>query len=421
MPTTSDNTALSPGRQSWREQARIHRTAIRRVALAIGAAAGLAAAANFGWQWWTIGRFQQATDDAYLQADYTAIAPKVSGSIANVLVTDNQHVTAGQVLARIDSRDFATALTQANAEVAAARNAVANLDAQLALQRSVVEQAVATLQADSAAWTFAGQDERRYAALVTTGAGTVQRAQQAEATLRESRARLQHDRAAVLAAQQKITVLKTQRDTAASVLEQKRAAEHQARLNLGYTTIASPIAARSGARSLRVGQYVQAGTQLMAIVPLHAVYVVANFKETQLTDMRAGQPATIAVDTFPGKPIAGHVDSLAPASGLEFALLPPDNATGNFTKIVQRIPVKIALDPDTPLLGLLRPGMSVEVSVDTKATAWRSRRKPSTWQIGEEGCHEYAGPADQPAAMKPRRSAPGLPCLAPPWARSWRC
>lgn len=368
MPTTSDNTILSPERQSWREQVRTHRTAIRRTALAAGAAASLAAAANFGWQWWTIGRFQQTTDDAYLQADYTAIAPKVSGSIADVLVTDNQHVTAGQVLARIDSRDFATALTQAKAEVDAARNTVANLNAQLALQRSVVDQAVATLEADSAAWTFAGQDERRYAALVTTGAGTVQRAQQAEATLRESRARLQHDRAAVLAAEQKITVLKTQRDTAASVLEQKRAAEHQAQLNVGYTTIAAPISGVVGARSLRIGQFVQAGTQLMAIVPLHAVYVVANFKETQLTDVRAGQPATIAVDTFSGKAIAGHVVSLAPASGLEFALLPPDNATGNFTKIVQRIPVKVALDPDTPLLGLLRPGMSVEVSVDTKAT-----------------------------------------------------
>lgn len=368
MPTTPNTGAIVPEQQSRREQARNHRTAIRRVALAIGTAAGLAAAANFGWQWWTIGRFQQTTDDAYLQADYTAIAPKVSGYIADVLITDNQHVTAGQVLARIDSRDYATALKQANAAVAAARDSVANLSAQLALQQLVVDQAVANLHADSAAWTFARQDERRYAALVRTGAGTVQREEQAEATLRESTARLEHDRAALLAAQQKIAVLKTQRDTAASVLEQKRAAEHQARLNLGYTTITAPITGVVGKRLLRVGQYVQAGTQLMAIVPLRTVYVVANFKETQLTDVRAGQPAAVEVDTFSGKRIRGHVVSLAPASGLEFALLPPDNATGNFTKIVQRIPVKIGLDPDTPLLGLLRPGMSVEVSVDTKAT-----------------------------------------------------
>ena len=345
------------------------RKAVKRAAMAIGAAAVLIAAGNFGWNWWTVGRFQEASDDAYLQADYTAVAPKVSGYIVKVLVTDNQHVSAGQVLARIDPRDFKTALNQTKAEMNAAHGSVANLTAQIVLQRSIVDQAIADLQADSAAWTFARQDHRRYAALMTTGAGTVQRAEQAEEKLREATARLQHDRAALIAARQKITVLKTARDTAAAILEQKRAAAHQAELNLGYTTITSPIDGVVGARSLRLGAYVQAGTQLMAIVPLHAVYVVANFKETQLTNVRAGEPATIEVDTFPGKRIAGRVDSLSPASGLEFALLPPDNATGNFTKIVQRIPVKITLDPGSQLLGMLRAGMSVEASIDTKTTA----------------------------------------------------
>ncbi len=315
--------------------------AIRRTAMAIGAVAVLVEAGNFGWEWWTVGKFHQTTDDAYLQADYSAIAPKVSGYVSNVLVTDNQQVTAGQVLARIDPRDFQTALNEVDAEAAAARSAITNLDAQVDLQQSVADQVIADLHADAAAWTFARQDERRYAALRVSGAGTVQRAERAQAALQEAEARLQHDRAGLLAAQQQITVLRTERDKAASILRQKLAAAHQAELNLGYTTITAPIDGTVGTRSVRVGQYVQAGTQLMAIVPLHQVFVVANFKETQLTNVRAGQPATIEVDTFPGQRIEGHVNSLAPASGLEFALLPPDNATGNFTKIVQRIPVKI--------------------------------------------------------------------------------
>jgi membrane fusion protein (multidrug efflux system) len=362
-------TAVSGGlRQARKDQARMPWKAIRRGAMAVGAVAGLVGAGDFGWEWWTVGRFHQTTDDAYLQADYSAIAPKVSGYIGNVFVTDNEHVTAGQVLARIDTRDFQTALNEANAELAAARDTVTNLDAQIALQHSIVDQVVANIDSDAAALTFAQQDQRRYAALMASGAGTVQRAEQSEATLRQATARLQHDRSGLLAAQQQITVLETERDRATSMLQQKSAAAHQAELNLGYTTIAAPIDGTVGSRSVRVGQYVQAGTQLMAIVPLHAVYVVANFKETQLTHVQAGQPARIEVDTFPDAQIEGRVDSLAPASGLEFALLPPDNATGNFTKIVQRIPVKIILDPGTRLLGSLRPGMSVEASIDTKAT-----------------------------------------------------
>jgi membrane fusion protein (multidrug efflux system) len=272
------------------------------------------------------------------------------------------------VLARIDQRDFATALKEAKADAAAAGQAIANLEAQITLQGSMVDQAQADLSADTAAWNFARQEAHRYAQLVTTGAGTVQRAEQTRALQRQAAARLQGDRAALLAARQQIAVLKTEREKAKSQLARKQAAEHQAELNLSYTTIIAPIDGTVGARSLRPGQFVQAGTQLMAIVPLHAVYVLANFKETQLTHVRAGQPASIEVDTFPGHAIQGHVDSLAPASGLEFALLPPDNATGNFTKIVQRIPVKIAIDPGSPLVGRLRPGMSVEASIDTKAT-----------------------------------------------------
>jgi membrane fusion protein, multidrug efflux system len=201
--------------------------------------------------------------------------------------------------------------------------------------------------------------------LAKEGWGTVQRAQQAQADIREKDATLQHDTTVVAAAEKQIGVFEAQLAQANATLAQQQAMEHQAELNLGYTVITAPVDGVVGVRTLRVGEYVQAGTQLMAVVPLQAVYIIANYKETQLTNVRPGQPATIDVDTFPGAKIHGHVDSLAPASGQEFALLPPDNATGNFTKIVQRIPLKIVVDEDEPLVGKLLPGMSVEPTIDT--------------------------------------------------------
>jgi membrane fusion protein (multidrug efflux system) len=193
----------------------------------------------------------------------------------------------------------------------------------------------------------------------------VQRAEKAETTLRQKTALLQKSRAGLLMAQRKLDILASERAKAQAQRERSLAALHQAELNLSYTSIATAVTGMVGARSLRVGQYVQAGTPLMAVVPLDAVFVVANYKETQLTDVRAGQPVEIAVDSFPGVVLRGHVDSVSPASGLEFALLPADNATGNFTKIVQRVPVKIVVD-DKTLAGRLRPGMSVEATVDTR-------------------------------------------------------
>jgi membrane fusion protein (multidrug efflux system) len=344
------------------------RRALKRAALVLAAVAGTAAIAHFGYDYWTVGRFLESTDDAYVMADYTTIAPKISGYIADVLVQDNEPVKAGQLLARIDDRDFRTALDQAHADVAAADAAIHNLDAQLVLQQSVIDQQKADIAATEASRTFAQQDQARYVDLMKTGYGTVQRAQQADATLRQAAAHLVGARAALVAAQNKVDVLKTDRARAEAQLAHSRAVEHQAELNLSYATIIAPVDGTVGARSLRVGQYVQAGTQLMAVVPLNSVYIVANYKETQLTNVRDGQPVAIAVDTFPGVKLSGHVDSLSPASGLQFALLPPDNATGNFTKIVQRVPVKIVLDRDA-LSGLLRPGMSVEPIINTKANA----------------------------------------------------
>jgi membrane fusion protein (multidrug efflux system) len=346
---------------------------LKRTALGALAVLGLAAAARFGLEYEETGRFLVSTDDAYVQADNTLIAPRVSGYISQVLVADNQPVAQGQVLARIDDQDFRTALRQAIADRETAESEISSIDAQLSLQNSIIEQANQQVASADAALRFAQQDHTRYDLLAHTGAVTAQSAQQTDSQLVQRTAGLLQAKAAFAAAKQQVDVLQAARVKASAQLEHYRAAEQQARLNLGYTTITAPTDGTVGARTLRVGQYVQAGTQLLAVVPLDAVYIVANFKETQLTRVRPGQPVEVSVDTFPDAEIHGHVDSVAPATGLQFALLPPDNATGNFTKIVQRLPVKIVLDRDpsghAAAAGLLRPGMSVEPTIDTKPIA----------------------------------------------------
>jgi membrane fusion protein, multidrug efflux system len=294
------------------------------------------------------------------------ISPKVSGYIAAVPVDDNQKVKAGQVIARIDPRDYQTALAQARANVAAAQANIATLRRQIAQQKLAVEQARQSVASDQAALLYSQQNYQRYTALAQTGYGTVQQAQQSAADIREKQAALARDETGVSVAKHQVGVYKAQLAQARAMLAQQQATERQAELNLGYTTITAPFDGTVGARTTQVGQYVQPGTQLMALVPLQAVYITANYMETQLTDVQAGQPVTIDVDTFPGTVVYGYVDSLAPASGQQFALLPPDNATGNFTKIVQRIPVKIDVNRNDPLAGRLRPGMSVEPTIDTK-------------------------------------------------------
>ncbi|WP_338691165.1 HlyD family secretion protein [Bradyrhizobium sp. 26S5] len=348
------------------------RHAIRRAAFALAAALGVAGTADFGYYYITTGRYLETTDDAYVKADSTIIAPKVSGYIAEVLVSDNEPVKAGQTLARIDDRDFRAALQQAQADVAASDAVVKNLNVQIELQEPLIQQQAAEVDAIDASLKFAQQERARYDELMKTGAGTIQRAQQTDAALRAQTAQLQQGKAGLIAANKKIEVLATQRAQAVAQLGHARAVEQQAALNLSYTEITAPVGGTVGARTLRVGQYVQAGTQLMAVVPLDAVYVVANFKETQLTHVRNGQPVELRVDSFHSTRLKDHVDSLSPASGLEFALLPPENATGNFTKIVQRVPVKIVLD-DASLNGRLRPGMSAEPTVDTKSAAVAER------------------------------------------------
>ncbi len=345
----------------------VSRTSLRRALLAAGGAAALAAIGYFGWQYWTVGRFEVSTDDAYVQADTTTIAPKISGYVAEVLVGDNEPVKAGETLAKIDDRDFRVALDQAKADVAAASAAILTKEASIEAQRSAIEAARAAIRVDQANSAFADQDNKRYATLAASGYGSVQNAEAAASRSAASRATIQRDQAGLEASSRQIEVLKAELAEAQATLARDQAAERQAELNLSYTAIVSPVDGVVGARTLRVGQYVQAGAELMAVVPVAAAYVVANYKETQLADVRPGQEVEIAVDTFPGRPLTGRVDSIAPASGQEFALLPPDNATGNFTKVVQRIPVKIVLDAGSPLANLLRPGMSVTPTIDTKA------------------------------------------------------
>lgn len=324
----------------------------RRRLLTALAAVVLVAAGGYGSYWYEVGRHFESTNDAYLGADSVTIAPKVGGYVAELKVEDNQRVRAGDVLARIDPRDYQTAVDSAAADLENARATTANIDAQLKEQQSTIAQA-------QAAVTFSEQEQKRYADLARTGVGTAQRQQQTVADLAQRRA-------ALSAAQAHVDVLQTQRRQAEAVIGARTAALDQAKINLDQTTLTAPIDGVVGDRTVRQGQLVQAGTRLMSIVPTQNVYLVANFKETQTGRMVPGQKVTVDIDSYPDHPIKGTVDSLAPGTGAQFALLPPENATGNFTKIVQRVPVKIALDPNDPLTPRLRPGLSVTATVDTR-------------------------------------------------------
>jgi membrane fusion protein (multidrug efflux system) len=367
ITTTTDGPALA---------SKPRRRSPRPLLFALIGLIALLGAARYGWDWYTNGRFIESTDDAYTQADSVAVAPRVSGYIVQALVADNERVQAGQVLARIDDRDYRNALAQARADIAEQEARIENLGAQLALQQSLIAEADAAVDAAKAALTFAEQDSARYAGLVRNGAASVQNAQQTESALRQRSAELARGRAAKAAADQQLAVLRTQQKQAEATLARARATADQAELNLSYTVVTAPIDGAVGDRGLRTGRLVQPGTRLMDIVPAgRDIYVVANFKETQLAQMWRGEHVEIEIDMLSGMVLHGTVDSLAPGTGAKFALLPPENATGNFTKIVQRVPVKILLDPpDEQTLNQLRPGLSVTASVDTRLPAGTKRR-----------------------------------------------
>jgi membrane fusion protein (multidrug efflux system) len=336
--------------------------------LIAAAGGGLAAAtlAWFGIYWLDTGQYWQSTDDAYVGGNVTDLAPKVSGLIARIDVTDNQFVKAGTLLVKIDDRDYRAALARAQAKVAGDAAALDHLDATRRLQLALITEAQADIRASDAQISLARLNEARYRTLATTSAGSVQQAQTAGSTLQQSLAGGEKAQAALAAAQAQLAVIDTQKDQAKAALAGARAMLTNAVLNLGYTDIRAPIDGYIGNRSAELGGYASIGAQLLSLVPAQGLWVDANFKEDQLARMRPGDKVTISADILPGRKITGHVGSLAPATGAVFSVLPAENATGNFTKIVQRVPVRIWLDGDAGALGLLRPGLSVTVNVDTK-------------------------------------------------------
>ena len=340
---------------------------ITRKALLKGAAIVAAAGAvAFGYHWWTDARFMQNTDDAYVGGDVTLVGAKVAGYIAEVAVTDNQAVHAGDLLVRLDDRDYRAALAKAEGAVAAQQALLANLDATERLQLAVIGQAKAGVSAADAETVRTRDDQVRYTSLVAKSAVSIQSSQKADADYKQSLANGQKAQASLLAAQRQLDVIGTQRLQAQAALAQAIAERDIAKLNLGYTELRAPVDGTVGNRRARVGAYATSATPLLSIVPARGLWVDANFKEGQLAKMQPGMRATIVADVLPGRTFHGRVESLAPATGAQFSVLPAENATGNFTKIVQRVPVRIVLDDADARLGTLRPGLSVEAEVDTR-------------------------------------------------------
>ncbi|MEJ0015150.1 MAG: HlyD family secretion protein [Acetobacteraceae bacterium] len=329
-------------------------------------AGGLAAAVMLNWNRWVGAAGPQWTDDAAVQADLTPLSAQVTGRIKAMPVGDYQEVRAGDVLAEIDDAPFRAQLDQAQAAVAAAQAAIVNLKAQETLQAANIAAAAAQLDGSRAtAWRARLESERQQKLLASRIVGTEQAVEQAEAAAKLADAQVMQAGAALEAAQRQLDVQRTQEEQLAANLKSAEASRELAQINLGYTRILAPTGGMVGRRLVYPGQYVGIGTQVIAVAPLDRLYITANYKETQLTHVRIGQRAEVAVDAFPGTTLRGHVASWSPATGSEFALLPPDNATGNFTKVVQRIPVRVVLDDDGGLGQRLRPGMSVETTIHT--------------------------------------------------------
>jgi membrane fusion protein (multidrug efflux system) len=336
--------------------------------LALAGAALLAAVGGgwYGYDWWTVGRFIESTDDAYVGGDVTVIAPKVAGFIAEVAVSDNQQVHAGDLLVKLDDRDYRAALAKAVAAVAGQQASLANLEATRRLQQAMINEAQAELAATAAEVTRAKYDVDRYRALSQDQFASAQRFQQADADHRKALAADTKARAALEAAARQLEVIDTQKQQTQAALAGAIADRDTAQLNLGYTELRAPVDGSVGNRSARAGAYATVGAQLIALVPARGLWVDANFKENQLARLGAGLPATVVADVLPGQVLHGHVASLAPATGAVFSVLPAENATGNFTKIVQRVPVRILLEGDAGMLGRLRPGLSVTAAVDER-------------------------------------------------------
>jgi membrane fusion protein (multidrug efflux system) len=341
------------------------RRRLRRLGL-VAVLAILSGAAWAGRHWWAVGRYIETTDDAYIGGNVTAIAPHVSGFVAQVLAADNERVHTGQVLVRLDPRDFQTALDHAAAVVAARTTEVEGLRARYTLQQSTIRQYEADRAAKAARASFTAQDAERYRKLAQTNAVSRQEAQQSSTLDQEARAAVNSSGAALEAARQQLKVLEAQIAAARAAEAQARSDLQTAQLDLGYTEIRSPIDGYVSNRAAQVGAYVKQGAYLVSVIPAAGLWVDANFKEDQLARIRPGQMATVRTDVLPHQPFHGRVLSLAHGTGAVFSVIPPENATGNFTKIVQRVPVRIALDARDPGVEMLRPGLSITASVDTR-------------------------------------------------------
>ncbi|QHM71938.1 HlyD family secretion protein [Mixta intestinalis] len=339
-------------------------TPAKRTALLTALLIILLAIACFIWSVMT--RADYRTDDAWVSADYTLVAPKVSGYISQVLVRDNQPVKAGDLLATLDDRDYRVALESAEANLQLSEAKLAAIIAQREQQQAVIAQNRAAVNASQATLSYAGQNAERYRRLLQSGTATADEQQKASSSMRSAAAQVEQNRAAAVAAEKQIAILQASQKQAEADIAAARASVDQAQLNLSYTRIVAPVSGMVGQRTLRQGAYVSAGSRLLALVPLQQIYITANYLETQLDKVKPGQRVEIAVDALPGQRFHGHVDSIAPATGATFSAIAADNATGNFTKVVQRLPVKITLDTQQPNLARLRVGMSVvpEIGVE---------------------------------------------------------
>ncbi len=323
----------------------------------------LVAGGIYGWRWWTVGRFEESTDNAYVEADTAVIASRVAGYVESVAVTDNQPVRAGQPLFTLDPRDYDAAAARARADVAQARAGLVTVGATTTTEGDTIAADRAEVTAARAQLAQAQADLARIAPVYRQGFATKGTYDAAVAAAASRAADLARAQATVTAQGSRRTATASQSGGARAQIAAADAALEQAGLNTGYTHVTAPIDGVVGNRSVRVGEYVKAGQQTMVIVPLAAAYLVANFKETQVARMAPGQRVNLTADAFPDAKLTGKVESLSPASGSEYSILPPENATGNFTKIVQRIPIRIAIDRPLPPGVRLAPGMSVKATV----------------------------------------------------------
>lgn len=336
----------------------------------------------------SVGKFMQGTDDAYIQADAVTISPKVSGYVDKVFVAENQQVKAGDPLIQIDARDYRAQAAQVEAQIDVARANAEGVRAQIREQGAAIDKARSDLAAARSDAAFAHAQVVRYQPLAASGAETREKLSQLVNQARQADAQVNAANAALTSATRRVGTLQAQVQQAQAQGQASRAQLEAAQVNVGATILRASIDGRVGDKTVRIGQFVQAGTRLMSVVPVDQLYIEANFKETQVGLMRVGQPVSLEVDALPGVEIHGHVQSVSPGTGAQFSLLPPQNATGNFTKIVQRIPVRIAIDAGAETRRMLVPGMSVDVTVDTrsaKGTVQRIRDEQEEHNERREG------------------------------------